>query len=64
METRLLEAMSVTLNDLEPKASGCTKIYTWHTNTLRVVNSKKYASNKTFKDTNIPLLVEEIDFNS
>ncbi|XP_072051628.1 galactosylgalactosylxylosylprotein 3-beta-glucuronosyltransferase 3-like [Amphiura filiformis] len=34
LETRLLETL-VAIEDLEPKAERCTKIYVWHTKTLQ-----------------------------
>lgn len=33
LESDLLTQLGVTLNDLEPKADGCTKVLVWHTRT-------------------------------
>lgn len=33
MESDILTQLGITLNDLEPKADKCTKVYVWHTRT-------------------------------
>ena len=45
-ESHLLQNL-VNLNDLEPKADDCTKIYVWHTNTRYVLRAgEKYMYKK------------------
>lgn len=62
METRFLEAMKITVNDLEPKAKNCTEILTWHTNTVKVVTKRIYTNSPELAETNIPKLLNKVDF--
>ena len=63
-ETHFIEGLVKSMNEIEPKANNCTKIYVWHTKTILLKNVQTKLSNDSkFSDTNIPELTKSIVFN-
>ena len=62
LETRLLEALKITMSDLEPKAKNCTLILTWHTNTVNVKVARIHTKRANQPETNIPKLLDNVVF--
>ena len=61
-ETKLLEALNITINDLEPKCENGTIVLAWHTRTVKTAASVVYVSNKIQSDSNIPILLKDVTF--
>lgn len=58
LETSLLQEMSVTLKDLEPKADSCTKVLVWHTRTEKTsLKSEEKLFRQTGKRSDINMEV-------
>ena len=61
METRLLEALNVTMYDFEPKGQNGTMILAWHTRTQSPGKTfKQHTDLKKYSDTNLPKLLKDI----
>ncbi|RWS24128.1 glucuronosyltransferase sqv-8-like protein [Leptotrombidium deliense] len=61
-EDYFIKSLGVTLNDLEPKADNCTKIFVWHTKTQQSIfpNLSKINKHKELQETNVPVLYKHI----
>ena len=61
-ETLFLQSLNVTLSDFEPLCECASKVYVWHTKTVKQKDMPvvKYSE---LKDTNLNLLVENLERN-
>ncbi|OXA64823.1 galactosylgalactosylxylosylprotein 3-beta-glucuronosyltransferase P [Folsomia candida] len=59
-EDGFLKGLSLKLEDIEPKADNCTKIYVWHTQTKKNKNPIK-ANQTVYEFTNVWSLYEQIE---
>ncbi|CAG0899398.1 unnamed protein product [Darwinula stevensoni] len=60
-EDGFLRSLEISVDDVEPKADNCTKIYVWHTRTQKATPAPKIATNIThFTDSNLSALEKEL----
>ena len=60
MESKLLEALNISMADIEPK--NVTQVLAWHTKTKVKDASKKNVQSKNETESNIPKLLENVVF--
>ena len=62
METKLLEALNISLTDIEPKGNNATVVLVWHTQTISRIALRSHVQLKNQTDSNIPVLLKGVLF--
>ena len=53
LETKMLQSLKITLDELEPRANNCTVILAWHTKTVNKYPTANYSMPVNVSDSNI-----------
>ncbi|XP_069990667.1 galactosylgalactosylxylosylprotein 3-beta-glucuronosyltransferase P [Penaeus vannamei] len=60
-ETGFLESLGISVADIEFRADNCSKIYVWHTQTVRIYVSRRLEfMRKQYRDSNVGILMESM----